>query len=55
MTEAYPLAAEKARSLASKGKSFQNREARYTTLEPEDRVLLRNLSERGGPGKLRAY
>lgn len=39
MTEAYSLAAEKARSLASKEKSFQDRKAHYTTLEPGTEFL----------------
>ena len=55
MMEAYSLAAKKADTSAAKGKMFQDRKAHFTDLEPGDRVLVRNLSERGGPGKLRAH
>ena len=54
MSEAYTPAAKKERSLALKGKSLQDHKAPFRTLQPGDRVLVRNLSERGGPGKLRA-
>ena len=56
MTEAYwykPL--KKSRMSACKGKNLQDRKAHYSHLELGDRVLVRNLSERGGQGKLRAY
>ena len=55
MTEAYWLAAEKSRMSASLGKNFQDRKSHYSHLELGNRVLVRNLSGRGGPGKFRAY
>lgn len=36
-------------------KNFHDRKAHYSHLEPRDRVLVRNLPERGGPGKLRGH
>ena len=53
MSEAYTPAAKKERSLALKGKSLQDHKAHFRTLKPGDRVLVRNLSECGGPCKLR--
>ncbi len=52
MQEAYGIAMKKE---AAKGQRNYNRRAWSSVLEPGDHVLVRNLSERGGPGKLQAY
>jgi len=55
MQEAYNLASESALHAAEKGKKQSNKRIRSTILAPGDRVLVRNLSPCGGPGKLRAF
>ena len=59
MQESYRLAGQKINERAAKAKKTYDRFVRSSILQPvywcETRVLVRNLSERGGPGKLRSF
>ena len=55
MQEAYKIANQTADRVALKGKRHHDHGLSNVVLNPGDRVMVRNLSERGGPGKLRLY
>ena len=55
MQEAYSLASKAARESASRGKKHYDKRVRSSVLQAGDRVLVRNLTPRGGPGKLKNF
>ena len=55
MKEAYALAAQESNDAARKNKLLYDKRAKAALLKEGDRVLVKNVRERGGPGKLRSY
>ena len=55
MKEAYEIAYKNSEKHKLSDRARRNAGKKSAVLEPNDRVLLRNLTPRGGPGKLRNY
>lgn len=55
MEEAYQLATKSAQASGKRGKELYDKKIQGAELQPGNRVLIRNLTERGGPGKLRSF
>ncbi len=55
MREAYEIAKENSKKVAEGNKRNHEGKVRSSVLNPGDCVLVRNLTLRGGPGKLRNY
>ena len=53
--QAYQLAAKHSHSSGEKAKGYYDQKIWHSTLQIGDRALVRNLSEWGGPGKLRSH
>ena len=55
LKEAYETVRKNMTAAAARNKQQYDKKVRTSSLSAGDRVLVRNLSERGGPGKIRAY
>lgn len=55
MKEAYKIAGSIVRKAREKAWKYHDRKPTSADLIPGDRIFVRNLTERGGPGKLRWY
>ena len=55
MEEAYKLASKKSQESGARAKAYYDRKLCSSVLHPNDCVLVCNLSERGGPGKLKSH
>ena len=53
--EAHSIAFQESEKQAKRNERNFNRRARASVLDMGDRVLIRNVRERGGPGKLRSF
>ena len=55
MKDTYELARQNISKSADDGKKQYDRKVWFSISQPDDRVLVRNLSEGGGPGKLTVH
>lgn len=55
MEEAYEITRENAHKAAVRSKRHYDSKVKSSVLQPGDRVLIRNMTPRGGPGKLRSH